>query len=194
MRGRLEIETIAVIGAGTAGRSIACVALGAGYRVILEDVLPERLAAALSEIREALQEAAARGSVSTEPDGRRPSRLSTAASVDAACREADLVIETLPDDVEMKIDVFCILERFARPGAILAASAASVGISEIAAVTTRAERCVGLNFSNGAAERHLLKIVRGRETSDETVEACRELGRRLGREVVVEHESPVGTQ
>ncbi len=187
----MDIEAIAVIGGGTLGRSIAYAALAAGYRVILEDVLPERLAAAQAEIRGWF---AAAARPSAHQHERPLARLSTATSVDLACREADLVIETLPDEVEMKIDVFCILERFARPGAILAANAETVPVSEIAAVTTRGERCVGLHFSNGTHESGLVKIVRGRETSDETVDACRELARRLGRQVVIVRELPVGSR
>ncbi len=185
----MEIQTIAVIGAGTIGREIAYAALAAGYRTILEDVIPERLAAAQAEIRGWFDEAASAGRRGAEPNEPVIARLSTAASVDLACRPADFVWETLPEEMEMKIDVFCILERFARPGAILATNAASLSITEIAAVTTRAEQCVGLHFFNAEPKRKVLKIVRGRETSEETVEACREVGRRMGREVEVVRES-----
>ena len=167
------------------GRAFAYAALAAGYRIILEDVLADRLAAAQADIRGWLEAAAAGGRPDNESKERVLARLSTAASVDLACREADLVMETLPEEMEMKIDVFCILEKFARPGAILATNATSLSISEIAAVTTRAEHCVGVHLSSGAPEGNLLEIVRGRETSEETVEACRGLGRRMGREVVV---------
>jgi len=169
------------------GRAIARAALAAGYRTILEDVLPERLAAAEAEIQGWLDDVAAQ-SGSAKAKEQAVARLSTARSVAAACREADLVLETLPEEMEMKVDVFCILEKFARPGAILATNAASLSVSEIAAVTTRAEQCVALHFCDGASGSGLLEVVRGRETSEGTVEACRELGRRLGKEVVVVHE------
>lgn len=181
---RLEIGTIAVIGAGTLGRSFATAALAAGYRIILEDVLPERLAAAETEVREWLEQRAASGRPGDEPKELALARFSSARSVDLACREADLVLETLPDEMELKIDVFCILEKFARPGAILATSAASLSVTEIAAVTTRGEYCVGLRL-DPAAGTDLLEIVRGRETSEQTVGACHELGRRMGKQVVV---------
>jgi 3-hydroxybutyryl-CoA dehydrogenase len=180
----MEIRTIAVIGAGTMGRRIAYAALAAGYCTILEDVLPERLAAALAEIRGWLEEAAAAGTPAAEPAERAMGRLSTASSVDLACREADLVMEALPEEMEMKIDVFCILERFARPGAILATNAVSISVTELAAVTTRGEHCVGLHFCDREPKRNVLEIVRGRETSEETVEACRGIGRRTGKEIV----------
>lgn len=179
-----------MIGAGPMGRAFAYAALAAGYRTILEDVIPERLAAAQAEIRKWFEEPGGGGSSGLEPKERAMARFFTAASVDVACREAELVMDTLPEEMEMKIDVFCILEKFARPGALLATNAASLSITEIAAVTTRAEHCVGLHFSNAAPTGNVLEIVRGRETSEETVEACRELGRRMGREVVVIDESP----
>ena len=182
----MVINTIAVIGAATLGREIASAALAAGYRTILEDVLPDRLAAAQAEIRARFERASA-----SQPPAHSLKLLSTASSVALACREADLVMDTLPEETEMKIDVFCILEKFARPGAILATNAAKLSISEIAAVTTRAEHCVGLHFFDTAPKKNLLEIVRGLGTSDETVERCREVGRRMGREVVVVRESPV---
>jgi 3-hydroxybutyryl-CoA dehydrogenase len=177
----VAIETITVIGANPTGRGIACGALAAGYRVVLEDVLPERLAAARAEIRAWFEKSAA-GSVEQTM-----ARLFTAGSIDLACREAGLVIESLPEEMEMKIDVFCILEKFARPRAILASNT-SFSVTEIAAMTTRRDCCVGMRFTVPVAEMKRLEIVRGRETSEETVELCREFGRRLGKEVAVQAE------
>ena len=117
-------------------------------------------------------------------------RITTAGSVDVACREADLIIEAVPEDLEMKIDVFCILEKFARPGAIFATNTSSLSVTEIAAVTSRPERCIGLHFFNPVPKMKLLEIVRALETSEETIAACREVGARMGKEVVVIRESP----
>ena len=186
----MEIGTITVIGAGTMGRGIAYAALAGGYRTILEDVQPEQLAQAVKSIGEAFDEAIARGKSTAEQKAQALARLSTANSADLACREADLVIEAVPEDLEMKVDVFCILEKFARPGAILASNTSSLSLTEIAAVTTRADHCVGLHFFNPVPKMKLLEIVRALETSDETIAACREVGRRMGKEVVVVRESP----
>jgi len=177
----MEVGTIALIGAGTMGRRIALAALAAGYRTILEDVLPDRLAAAEAEIL---------GWLAAGSKAQAMSQFSTAASVALACREADLVLDTLPEDAEMKIDVFCILEKFARPRAVLATNSTSLSITEIAAVTTRGEHCVGLRFFTGTPKEQLLEIVRGRETSDETVAACIEVAARMGKEAVVLDEPP----
>jgi 3-hydroxybutyryl-CoA dehydrogenase len=186
----MEIGTITVIGAGTMGRGIAYAALAGGYRTVLEDVQPEQLEQAVASIGAAFDEAVARGKCSAEQKSQALARLSTANSVDLACREADLVIEAVPEDMEMKVDVFCILEKFARPGAILASNTSSLSVTEIAAVTTRAERCLGLHFFNPVPKMKLLEIVRALETSEETIGACREAGRRMGKEVVVVRDSP----
>jgi len=186
----MPVETITVIGAGTMGRGIAYAALAGGYRTVLEDVQPEQLAAATRSITGAFDEAIARGKCTAEQKDVALARFSTAPSVDVACRNADLVIEAVPEDLEMKVDIFCILEKFARPGAILASNTSSLSVTEIAAVTSRADRCVGLHFFNPVPKMKLLEVVRALETSDETISACREVGRRMGKEVVVVRESP----
>jgi 3-hydroxybutyryl-CoA dehydrogenase len=186
----MDVKTITVIGAGTMGRGIAYVAALGGFRTILEDVQPAQLAQAMANIAQTLDEGIARGKLTAEQKSGALARISTAGSVDAACREADLIIEAVPEDLEMKVDVFCILEKFARPDAIFATNTSSLSVTEIAAVTTRTERCVGLHFFNPVPKMKLLEIVRGLETSEQTIAACREVGRRMGKEVVVVRESP----
>jgi 3-hydroxybutyryl-CoA dehydrogenase len=186
----MDVKTITVIGAGTMGRGIAYSAALGGFRTILEDVQPEQLEAALANIRKTLDEGIERGKVTQQQKTDTLARISTAGSVDVACREADLIIEAVPEDMEMKIDIFCILEKFARPGAIFATNTSSLSVTEIAAVTSRPERCIGLHFFNPVPKMKLLEVVRALETSDETVAACREAGARMGKEVVVIRESP----
>ena len=110
--------------------------------------------------------------------------------MEAACREADLLIEAVPEEMEMKLEIFTIFDKFAKPGAILASNTSSLSITEIAAITFRAENCIGMHFFNPAPKMKLLEIVRALETSDATLEACVEVGRRMGKEVVVMRESP----
>jgi 3-hydroxybutyryl-CoA dehydrogenase len=93
--------------------------------------------------------------------------------------------------MEVKVELFTIFDRFAKPGVIFASTSASVSITELAEVTFCAERCIGMRFLAGAASVEGLELVRGRETSEGTVAVCREVGRRLGREVVVVSEAPV---
>ena len=176
-----EIEIIAVIGAGALGREIAYASVLGGYRTILEDILPASLRNAAAELREHLARAADQGSVSEAEANAAFSRLEYAATVEQAAREADLVIEAVPDEMESKIEIFTLLDKICRPQTILASNTAALSVTEIASVTYRTPKVLGMRFAKGSA---LLELVRGRETSDETIAACAEVARRLGREVV----------
>jgi 3-hydroxybutyryl-CoA dehydrogenase len=186
----MEIKTISVIGAGTMGRGIAYAAAFGGYRIILEDVSQLVLDAGLAYIRTALDEGVERGKVTAEQRTRALAGLGSAHSVEEACREADLVIEAVPEDMELKLEIFTLLDKFAKPGSIFASNTSSLSITEMATITFRPEKCVGLHFFNPVPKMKLLEVVRGLETSEETIAACREVGGRMGKEVVVVREAP----
>ena len=186
----VEVKTIGVIGAGTMGRGIAYAAAYGGYRTILEDVSPEMLERGVAYIREALEEGVARGKVSAEQQRAALGNLTTSRSVEDVCRETDLLIEAVPEEMEVKLEIFTIFDKFARPGAILASNTSSLSITELAAITFRAENCIGMHYFNPVPKMKLLEIVRALETSEATVQSCVEVGRRMGKEVVVIRESP----
>ncbi len=185
----MDLKTVGVIGAGTMGRGIACASLIAGFRTVLEDVSPATLERGVASVRKTLDEAVARGKVTLQERDRALENLSTARLVEDACRQADLLIEALPEEMELQLEIFTIFDKFAKPGAILASTASSLSINELAAITFRTENCVGLRFCGPAPDTKLLEIIRAAETSDATVAACAEVGRRMGKEVVVLHES-----
>ena len=185
-----EIKTIAVIGAGTMGRGIAHVAALGGYRTILEDLLPNALRRAESEIRTNLEKAVELGKVSAGDAQAATGRLEYAGSVEGAAREADLVIEAVPEELESKIEIFTLLDKVCRPGTILASNTSSLSITEIAGVTYRASKCVGMHFFNPVHKMRLIEIVRALQTDDETIAAAVEVGKRMGKEIVVIKESP----
>jgi 3-hydroxybutyryl-CoA dehydrogenase len=186
----MEIRTIGVVGAGTMGRGIAYAALFGGYRTVLEDVSPEMLEQGTAYIKQALEDGVTRGKLTTEQRDRAIANLSTAHSVEAVCREADLLIEAVPEEMELKLEIFTIFDKFAKPNAILASNTSSLSVTEMAAITFRAEHCIGMHFFNPVPKMKLLEIVRALETSEEIVVACVEVGRRMGKEVVVVRESP----
>jgi 3-hydroxybutyryl-CoA dehydrogenase len=186
----MDVKTIGVIGAGTMGRGIAYAAAYGGYRTILEDVSPEMLEQGIAYIRQNLEEGVARGKVTEEQRKIALANLTTSRSVEDLCREADLLIEAVPEEMEVKLEIFTIFDKFARPGAILASNTSSLSITELAAITFRAENCIGTHFFNPVPKMKLLEIVRALETSAATVQACAEVGRRMGKEVVVIRESP----
>ncbi len=186
----MTINTIAVLGAGTMGRGIAYAAALGGYRTVLEDIAAPVLEAGLAWIHVSLEEGVARSKVTSQQKDAVRANLSTANTVEAAAREADLIIEAVPEDMKVKVDVFSTLDRCAPPGAILASNTSSLSITEIAAVTQRPDKCIGLHFFNPVPKMKLLEIIRAPETSAETLDACREVGRRMGKDTVVVRDSP----
>src|SRR5258706_11272696 len=181
----MNIETIAVIGAGQDGREIACAALSAGYRPVLEDVSDSRLEQAVAWI--------------ASVNAYEGSRLVLSRTVEAAVREADLIIEAVAEEVEMKIEMFTIFDKFAKPDAIFASSSPSMWIAAVAAVTFCPERCIGLRFVSSAGHADVLELVDAPDTSEETVGRCAAIGRRMNKEIVVtrdigKRDSPQRTQ
>ena len=192
----VEVRTLAVIGAGRLGRGIAQVAALGGYRTILEDILPAALRRAESEIRSQLEEAVGRGAVAAPQAEAALGRLQFAHTVEEAARPAELVIEAVPDELESKIEIFTLLDKICRPNTILASNTSSLSVTEIASVTYRAAACVGMRFFAPPHIMKRLEIVRGRETSEETLHSALAVGRRMGKDtvVVVERESVASSQ
>ena len=179
-----------MIGAGIMGRGIAHVAALGGYRTVLEDVLPAALRKAEDEIRVNLDKAVELKKVTATDAAAAVNRLEYAASVEEAAREADLVIEAVPEEMESKVEIFTLLDKICRPGTILASNTSSLSVTEIASVTYRAKKCVGMHFFNPVHKMKLLEIVRALETDDDTIAASVAVGKRMGKEVVVIKESP----
>ena len=185
-----EVRTVAVIGAGIMGRGIAHAAALGGYRTILEDLLPNALRKAETEIRSNLNKAVELGKVNASEADAAFSRLEYASSVDQAARDADLVIEAVPEEMESKIEIFTMLDKICRPTTILASNTSSLSVTEIASVTYRAKKCVGMHFFNPVHKMKLLEVVRALETDDDTLAAVVEVGKRMRKDVVVIKESP----
>jgi 3-hydroxybutyryl-CoA dehydrogenase len=188
-----EVRTVAVIGAGIMGRGIAHAAALGGYHTILEDLLPTALRKAETEIRAHLDQAVELGKVDASDADAAFSRLEYARSIDEAARQADLVIEAVPQEMESKMEIFIMLDKFCRPGTILASNASSLSITEIASVTYRATKCVGMRFFNPVHKMTRLEIVRALETDDDTLAAVVEVAKRMGKEVVVIQEDPASS-
>jgi 3-hydroxybutyryl-CoA dehydrogenase len=186
----MEVKTIGVIGAGTMGRGIAHAAALGGYRTILEDVMPEMLAKGSQWIAQAFDEGVKRGKVAAEDANAALGRIATASSVEDVCRESDFLIEAVPEEMELKLELYALFDKFARPNAVLASNTSSLSIAEMAEMTYRPELCVGMHFFNPVPKMRLIEVVRAPKTSDETIATCREVGARMGKEVVVVKESP----
>jgi len=184
------IETIAVIGAGKVGRGIAHATALAGYRTVLEDILPGTLRSAESELRALLDESVEHGQVIRAEAAAALSRIAYASSIEDAVRQADFVIEAVPDEIESKLEIFSLLDRISRPHTILASSTFSLRITDITDVTHCAERCIGMRFVVPVEAMRTLEIVRAVETSEPAFLAAVEVGRRLGKQVKIVQEVP----
>lgn len=183
------VQTIAVVGAGAVGRGIAHATALAGYRTVLEDILPGTLRSAQADIRGLLDASVGRGDVTAVEAERAFGRIEHASSIEDAVRQADFVIEAVPDEIESKLEIFSLLDRISRPNTILASSTFSLRITDITDVTHCAERSVGMRFVLPVGDMKVLEIVRAVETSEATFAAVLEVGRRLGKEIKIVVES-----
>ena len=184
-----DIKAIAVVGAGQMGRGIAQVCATAGYRVLVVD-LNERLSTdAVSKIAASLDRAVERGILTQSRREEALSLIQPAPKMDRL-REAQLVIEAIPEDLALKQTLFGELHRVCHPEAILASNTSSISIAKLAAATARPDRVVGLHFMNPAPVMQLVEIIQARETSKATVHVAVDFARRLGKVPVAAKDVP----
>ena len=186
----MTVQTVAVLGAGLMGRGIAYVSALGGFRTILQDTSEPALEKAVAEITALLEKGVATGKVPGEAAVSARQRLSTARTLEDAAHEADLVIEAVPERMDLKLEIFAQLDRAARPAAILASNTSSLSITEMAAATRRPGQVIGMHFFNPVHRMQLLEVVRALETREETVVAALSVGAKMGKECVTVRESP----
>jgi 3-hydroxybutyryl-CoA dehydrogenase len=184
------IMKIAVLGAGTMGHGIAYAAGSARFETTLFDISPQALEAALASIRRIADRAVERGAM---PEGDREglfARLFTTTSLGAAVRDAELVIEAVPEQIDLKIATFSEVQQHAPADAVLATNTSALSLSEMAAVLADPSRLVGMHFFNPVPRMALIEIVRTAETGERAIAAAEEVARRMGKETVLVRESP----
>jgi len=138
------------------GRAIAHATALGGFRTILEDILPTSRRRAQSEIRDNLDKRVQLGEVSREQAKDALARIEFAGSIEEAARDAELVIEAVPDELESKLEIFTLLDKICAPATILVSNTRSLSISEIASVTYRSPLCAGMRFANPV---HRMKVL-----------------------------------
>ena len=185
-----EIRRVAVIGAGTMGHGIAQVAAMAGFPVTLVDTSAEILHGAVDRIRQNLDEGVRRGKVTEAVREAALASIATETSLPAAVRDADLVVEAVPERLELKRQVFRELDAHAPATALLATNTSSLSITEIQDGLARASRVLGLHFFNPVHINALVEVVRGERTDPGVVEAGVAFARRIGKEPIVVKDSP----
>jgi 3-hydroxybutyryl-CoA dehydrogenase len=186
----VEVQTIAVIGAGTMGRGIAYAAALGGFRTILEDVDESVLSKAIAWIRETFEEGIKRGKVDASASDAAIRNISTTRGVADAIHDAELTIEAVPEQKQMKRGLFAFFDKFAKASAIFASNTSSLSISEFTDGLKARDRCIGMHFFNPVPKMRLVEIVRTPHTSDETVATCVAVAQRMQKETVVVREAP----
>jgi len=179
----MDIRRVLIVGGGLMGGGIAQVAALAGYRVALRDVSQEMLDKAMANIAWSLGKFVEKGQLAAEARESALGRLSPTLALDAAA-EADFAVEAVFEDKALKQEVFRELDRLCPPRAILASNTSAIPITELARVTERPDRVVGAHFFSPVPLMPLCELVRGLETSDETLAAAKAFVESLGKETI----------
>src|SRR5436190_21755283 len=186
----MTYATVAVVGGGTMGAGIAQVCAQAGSSVVLQDVTDELVQKGLGRIRDFLQKGVDKGKVPAAQRDDVLSRITTTTDRVAACRRAGLVVEAVPDKLELKNELFRQLGGVVAPTCVLAVNTSSLSLGKVFAGVAGPERCVGMHFFNPVPLMALLEVVRTAATSQATVDAVVGYGHVLGKEPIVVVDSP----
>jgi 3-hydroxybutyryl-CoA dehydrogenase len=180
---------IGVAGSGTMGSGIAQVLAQTGYPVVLLDSMPEALDRAAATIQKSLERLVKKGTLGAEQVPGILERIMRTTKLEVL-REAQLIIEAVPEDIEVKKDVFARLDEVVGPDCIFASNTSSIPITELAATTNRPDRVIGMHFMNPVPVMSLVEVIRGLATSEETSAAIERLTRELGKTPVVVQDYP----
>ena len=186
----MNVKTIAVIGAGIMGRGIAHVAALGGFDAILNDISPELLDSARSRIDRDMQKGVDRGKLTAEAMRAGLDRLRTSTDLEESAAKADLVIEAVPEKIDLKMGIFSRLDKAAPNQAVLASNTSGLSITEMAAATERPEKVIGMHFFNPVHKMKLVEIIRGLETDDDTFKTVVAASIQMGKDTVEINESP----
>jgi len=184
-------QQVAVVGAGLMGSGIAQVCAVAGYDVVLQDVSGESLDRARSSITQSLARFVAKERISEPDAGLALTRITTTTELSDVAN-ADIVVEAVFEKLDIKTEIFKTLDAVCKPGAILGTNTSAIPITSIAAATSRPQDVVGIHFFSPVPMMKLVELVRGQETSDETLAAARTFSERVGKTVVVVNRDVAG--
>jgi 3-hydroxybutyryl-CoA dehydrogenase len=185
-----NVNTIAVIGAGTMGRGIAYASCLAGYATKLYDVEDNILNKAVENITSGFRKAVDKGILTPAGVDQALALLQTTTDLCNAAPAADFVIEAIPEKIDLKIDLFRQLDQVAPKHTIFATNTSSLSITEMAGATQRAPQVIGMHFFNPVPVMKLIEIIRGLETAEETIAATQEVAQAMKKETVLINESP----
>lgn len=184
------MKNIAVIGSGTMGNGIAHTFAQFGYAVNLIDINADALKKAIDTISKNLDRQVAKGTLTETDKGNTLKNLSTHTDLKSAVADVDLVIEAATENIELKLKIFKDLDEFTKPETILATNTSSISITQIAAVTGRGDKVIGMHFMNPVPIMKLVEVIRGYATSDITTKLVMELSQKLDKVPVEVNDYP----
>ena len=184
-----ELRKVLVVGAGTMGNGIAQVCAQAGMTVTLTDVAPAVLERGMQNVAKSLAKLVEKGKLDAAGRDATLGRI-TAASDTSAAADADLIVEAIPERMELKLALFRDLSAKAPAHALLGTNTSSLSVTEIAGAATDPSRVIGLHFFNPVPVMELLEIVRGLSTSDETLARAQAFAASIGKKSIVVRDFP----
>lgn len=185
----MDIERIAVIGAGTMGHGIAQVCATTGHHVTLVDIDTDQIKRALNSIERSVEKLHSKGRLTDEQRDAGLNNITTSTELEAAA-DADFAIEAVVENVGVKTKIFGRLDELTRPDVILASNTSSISLTELGAATRRPDRVIGMHFMNPVPLMKLVEIIRGLDTSDEATEITIGLTEKLGKTPVEAEDYP----
>ncbi len=186
----MEIKTIGVVGAGTMGNGIAQVAAEAGFNVIMRDLEERFVQRGLDTIKKNLGRAVEKGKKSQAETDAVLSRIRGTVEL-SDLKEADVVIEAIVENMPLKKELYAQLDSVCKSEAVLASNTSGLSITEMASVTKRPEKVVGMHFFNPVPVMKLVEVIKGTATDSQTFELAMELARKLGKEPISVNEAPL---
>ncbi len=186
---RERIRKVAVLGAGLMGHGIAEVCAIAGYEVTMRDIKQEFIDRGMNMIKESLAKLEQKGKIKSAEEAL--SRIKTTLDLEEAVKDADLIIEAVPEIFEIKEEVFRECDKIAKPECIFASNTSTMKITDLAKVTSREDKFAGLHFFNPPVLMRLVEVIRGEKTSEETMQILVEFVKSIGKTPVrVEKDVP----
>lgn len=184
------MEIICVVGSGVMGKGIAYTSAVSGYKVYVNDINDEILEKAKNEIYSLLDSSLQKGYITEHEYNNAKDNIIFEKDLEKSAKDADLVIEAVLEKIDLKVDIFKRLDKICRSDTILATNTSTMSPTEIGAQTSRPDKVIAMHFFNPVHKMKLIEVIRGLETSDETVQAIKEVAKRMKKETVEVNEFP----
>ncbi len=185
----MSIQRMAVLGAGQMGNGITQVAACAGIEVVMIDIQQEYVDKGIATIEKSLSKLVSKERMSQEDADSARARITTATDR-SACSDVDLVVEAVPEILDLKLSIFSELDSICKDDCILATNTSSISISEIAAATSRPDKVIGMHFMNPVPIMKLVEVINGKETSNDVTSTVLEAAERMGKIPLMCNDSP----